>query len=150
MNATTRKATEETQIRWILDDRIDALRVRDAKRFMSHFADDFVTFELAPPLQYTEGASGNAEGLEAWFTSFKGPVDYQMQDLRISASDSVAFCHSLYHITGTKTDGHRTDMWTRQTLCLRKIDGEWKISHSHMSVPFYMDGSDKASLDLKP
>jgi hypothetical protein len=24
------------------------------------------------------------------------------------------------------------------------------VTHEHVSVPFYMDGSDKAALDLKP
>ena len=43
-----------------------------------------------------------------------------------------------------------TDVWFRHTIGLRKIDGRWKIVHSHESVPFYMDGSDKAAVDLKP
>ena len=27
---------------------------------------------------------------------------------------------------------------------------QWKIMHEHSSVPFYMDGSFKAAVDLKP
>jgi PhnB protein len=38
----------------------------------------------------------------------------------------------------------------RETLGLRKIDGIWKIAHQHHSVPFYMDGSNRAAVDLKP
>jgi PhnB protein len=38
----------------------------------------------------------------------------------------------------------------RQTFGLRKLAGAWKIAHDHMSVPFYMDGSYKAAIDLKP
>jgi ketosteroid isomerase-like protein len=38
----------------------------------------------------------------------------------------------------------------RTTVGLRKIDGKWLIVHVHESVPFYMDGSDRAALDLKP
>jgi hypothetical protein len=34
--------------------------------------------------------------------------------------------------------------------CFRKIDEEWKIVHEHESVLFYMDGSFKAAVDLKP
>jgi ketosteroid isomerase-like protein len=47
-------------------------------------------------------------------------------------------------------DGEKVDMWLRETLCFRKIDGKWKITHEHESVPFYMDGSFKAAVDLKP
>jgi ketosteroid isomerase-like protein len=42
------------------------------------------------------------------------------------------------------------DLWFREILGFRKIDGEWTITHEHSSVPFYMDGSFKAAIDLKP
>jgi PhnB protein len=38
----------------------------------------------------------------------------------------------------------------RATVGLRKIDGKWSIVHEHLSVPFYMDGSYRAAVDLKP
>ena len=39
---------------------------------------------------------------------------------------------------------------SRMTACYRKISGRWLITHEHVSVPFYMDGSYKAAVDLKP
>ena len=30
------------------------------------------------------------------------------------------------------------------------IGGVWRITHEHHPTPFYMDGSDKAALDLQP
>jgi ketosteroid isomerase-like protein len=36
------------------------------------------------------------------------------------------------------------------TVCLRKLDGTWRITHEHNSTPFYMDGSFRAALDLQP
>jgi ketosteroid isomerase-like protein len=30
------------------------------------------------------------------------------------------------------------------------MNGEWRIVHDHSSVPFYMDGSYRAAVDLKP
>lgn len=41
-------------------------------------------------------------------------------------------------------------MWVRATTCWRKVDGRWRVVHEHVSVPFYMDGSEKAAVDLKP
>jgi ketosteroid isomerase-like protein len=32
----------------------------------------------------------------------------------------------------------------------RKVGGRWLIAHEHASVPLYMDGSEKAAIDLKP
>ena len=42
------------------------------------------------------------------------------------------------------------DLWFRETLGFRKIDGKWEIMHKHSSVPFYMASSFKAAIDLKP
>ena len=42
------------------------------------------------------------------------------------------------------------DMWNRATIGFRRIDGRWLITHLHSSVPFYMDGSFRAAVDLKP
>jgi ketosteroid isomerase-like protein len=41
-------------------------------------------------------------------------------------------------------------LWYRVTLGLRKIDGRWLVTHEHESVPFEMDGSFRASVDLLP
>jgi ketosteroid isomerase-like protein len=53
-------------------------------------------------------------------------------------------------LMATTTDGQNVDLWFRATLGFRKIDGKWTITHEHSSVPFYMDGSFKAAIDLKP
>jgi hypothetical protein len=38
----------------------------------------------------------------------------------------------------------------KRRIGLAKKDGAWKVTHEHFSVPFYMDGSNKAAIDLKP
>jgi hypothetical protein len=48
-----------------------------------------------------------------------------------------------------RTSGE-TDVWVRVTACRRKINGKGLITHEHVSVPFYMDGSYRAAVDLKP
>jgi ketosteroid isomerase-like protein len=81
-------------------------------------------------------------------SSFERPVGYEVRDLSITAGDEVAFCHSLNRVTGTTIGGKKIDMSWRATLCCRKIDGKWMVTHEHSSVPFDME-SGKASLDLK-
>jgi PhnB protein len=138
--------TEEAQIRAVLEDWANGLRSKDAARVRSHGANDMVHYSMAPPL-VADGSSLNS--LERWFATWQGPIGYEFRDLKITAGDDVAFCHCLNHMTGTQTNG-KTDVWFRRTLGLRKIDGRWKIVHAHESVPFYMDGSDKAATDLQP
>ena len=123
------------------------MRAKDVAGVMAHYAPDSVTFDLAPPLIST---GADAKGLQAWFSTWPGPIGYEIRDLRITAGDDVAFCHSLNRLSGTKSDGEKADVWFRLTLGLRKLGGEWRIAHQHESVPFYMDGSYRAAVDLKP
>ena len=62
----------------------------------------------------------------------------------------IAYCHSLDHLTGTRTDGVREDFWTRATVGLRKTGDGRKVTHEHASVPFYMDGTARPAFDLRP
>ena len=137
----------EAQIRALIDDWARAMRAKDVDGVMAHYAPDAVTFDLAPPLIST---GADARGLQAWFSTWQSPLGYEIRDLNITAGDEVAFCHSLNRLSGTKTDGERADIWFRLTLGLRRIGGEWRIAHQHESVPFYMDGSYRAAVDLKP
>jgi PhnB protein len=41
-------------------------------------------------------------------------------------------------------------MWFRQTMGLGLTGGGWKILHEHESVPFHMDGSARAAIELTP
>lgn len=147
MTTESSRALDEAKIRAVIDDCADALRTKDAERLVFHQAMDFVQFSLAPPLIST---AADAKGLNAWFATWQGPLGYEVHDLRITTGDDAAFCLSLIRISGTKKDGEKVDLWFRQTLCLRKVGGVWKVAHEHESVPFYMDGSFKAAVDLKP
>jgi len=149
MTAEANSTTAEAQIRALIDDWAKALRAKDVDRALSHYAADVVAFDLAPPLEYA-GADALRQSLEAWFPTFRGPVGYEIRDLSVTTAGDVAFCRSINRISGTRTDGEETDVWVRATVGLRRIDGQWKVTHEHASVPFYMDGSYRAAIDLTP
>ena len=147
MTTENTKSHEEAQIRAALDARADAIRNKNVQGVLNQFAEESVRFFLATPLQATVPLK---DDLEDWFATWRGPIGYEIRDLKITAGDDVAFSHSLSRYSGTKTDGEKPDVWFRDTLCFRKIDGQWLITHAHESVPFHMDGSYKAAVDLKP
>lgn len=124
-----------------------AIGDKDAARAKSHLTDDVVQFTLAPPLQ---NRGKDAEDLQEWFATWKGPIGSETRDVEINVGGEVAFARSLVRMTGTKTDGYEVDLWFRQTLGLVKQAGTWRIAHVHTSVPFYMDGSFAAAFDLEP
>lgn len=140
--------TDEKAIRDLMAGMTQALRDRDAEALRALYADDAVTYDLAPPLQ-TRAADTYIDGVRKWFNDWRTPIELETRDVKLHVGDDVAFSTGLSHMRGTKVDGE-VDIWSRATFGYRKIGGSWKIVHEHSSVPFYMDGSMKASIDLKP
>jgi ketosteroid isomerase-like protein len=140
--------TAESQIRSLIENRARAVRDKDLAGAISDHAPDILLFDAIPPLQYV-GSDTAKERTEAWFSSYEGPIGFEIRDLQIAAGESVAFCHYLYHVTGTLKDGTQVDMWVRATNGFKKIDGAWKMTHEHNSVPFDA-GSGQAALGLEP
>lgn len=145
-----RNKAAEAEIRTAVEKLAESLRKKDADKALSAYAKDKVQFLLAPPLQYAGENAIDETSMQEWFDSFDGPIGFEVRELAVTAGDDLAFAHSLNHMTGKKKDGEKADLWVRDTLCFKKIDGEWKVIHQHESVPFYMDGSMKAATDLNP
>ena len=148
MTTERSRAVDEAQIRALIDDRVKAVRAKDSVGATARIATAVLTFDVVNPLRYI-GSDGSGKRAEEWFDSFQGPIGYEIRDLDVTAGDDVAFSHGISHVSATKTDGGQLDMWWRTTLCLRKIDGKWMVTHDHNSVPFDPENG-KASLDLKP
>jgi ketosteroid isomerase-like protein len=149
MTAET-ETTAREQIRALLTDRAAAMTTKDARTAVAQLAPDVVSFLLSPPLSYAGDDVRDPAGIEGWFQTWDGPIGYDIVDPVIEANDDVAFCHSLAHMTGMKTDGARVDLWFRLTFGLRRTAAGWQIVHEHESTPFYMDGSGRAATDLTP
>ena len=147
----TTENRDETQIRALLEDRAAALRAKDAPAVLSHYAPDTVKFDLAPPLHTAGPAALDKRGLEGWFATWWGPLGYELRDFKVVTGGDLAFCHGFFWLGGVKSaGGQKIGFWMRATVCLRKEAGSWKIVHEHESVPFYMDGSQRAAFDLQP
>jgi len=142
------KTNDEAQIRAMIEGRIKAIRDKDVNALLSNHAANVAAFDLINPLQYT-GADTVGERTENWLSSYQGSIGYEIRDLEITTGETLAFCHYVYHVTGTLMDGGKVSMWARATVCLLKTDGKWMIVHEHQSVPFDVE-TGKASLDLKP
>ncbi len=149
MKAVESKESDAAQIQAIIEDYAEGLRNKDADRCVSHYADDVLQFDLAPPLVH-RGKETARTNLGQWFNTFAGPIGVEIKELKIAAGADTAFAHSLNHISGTSTNGQTNDHWVRVTICFRKTGGQWLVTHEHVSVPFYMDGSFRAAIDLQP
>ena len=134
MPTTATQTRDDAQIREYIDASARAIRAKDIKAVMAHYAPDIVTFDLMP-LQ-TQGADAYRKNFEAWFASVQGPIDYETHDVRLTTREDVAICHYLGRVKSTRTTGENTDYWVRVTAGLRKMNGKWMVIHEHVSVPF--------------
>jgi ketosteroid isomerase-like protein len=141
---------EHKRILEMIDARNDAIRAGDAARALAPLAVDATAYELQPPLAYQGEAARDREGMEAWFETWDGPVAIEMPDPTIAVDGDLAFAYGLCRMRGKKAGEGHVELWYRTTLCLVRQRGEWKVVHEHSSVPFHMDGSEKAALDLRP
>lgn len=140
-------SNDEAAIRALVETVHKAHHNKDAAAIIAPYARDAVVFDLAPPLSH----SGiDLQELGAWLDTWEGPVDLESRDFSVTVSGDLAFCHGFFRLSRTKAGGGPVSVWTRATVCLLRTGGAWRIVHEHTSVPFYMDGSFRAAVDLKP
>ena len=125
----------------------DGHRARDARAIAAHYAADAVIADLAPPLCRTRF---DAEAAQAWLDGWDGPVKLTRRDLRIEATGDLGLAHGLLHTHTRTRTGEEAAWWCRHTAAFVRTAAGWRIVHEHSSVPFHMDGSDRAAIDLQP
>lgn len=143
----TSNSNDVEAIRALVEATSAAIRAKDVDRALEPYTDDALFFDLAPPLQTT---GPNREATKTWFDTWRGDIEHEVTDLDIAVCGDLALAHAINRIGGTKKDGEKVSTWVRMTLGLRKEGGAWRVMHEHVSVPFYMDGSLRAAVDLKP
>lgn len=120
-----------------IDELAQAIRDKNLDLLMSLYARDVEVFDVRASLNVT-GASAYRNNFEAWFDSFEGPIDFELHNLRIVANEGVAFCHYLALVAGARSSSHRTGYWVRGTTGFERRDGEWLVTHEHISMPAAM------------
>jgi uncharacterized protein (TIGR02246 family) len=138
--------TDRAEIDALFQNLVKAHAEHDADAIVEAYAPDAVIYDLAPPL----GRRGMTRGsVAAWLAGWDGPIQIDAQDVTLTVEGNLAFVSALTRMLG-RIGGEDQDMWYRTTMCLRKISGRWHIVCDHTSVPFYMDGSYRAAVDLQP
>lgn len=116
----------ETEIRTLIESWAKAVREGDMGDVLAGHADDIVMFDVPPPVQ-SRGIDEYTKTWELFFAhSPGGEGAFDLKEVKITASESVAFCHALIAIFETTC---------RLTMGFVKSGGQWTIVHEHHSYP---------------
>ena len=124
-----------------------AYHAKDAAAIARHYAPDAVIADLAPPL-CRRGLDVSAT--QAWLDGWDGPIEITTHELEIHVDGNFALCHGLLHARVRTRSGEQEAWWSRITVALARTPSGWRIIREHSLVPFHMDGSLRATIDLEP
>jgi uncharacterized protein (TIGR02246 family) len=124
--------TAETQIKALIEAWADAVRRHDLPGVLAHHAQDIVMFDVPPPLQ-SRGLEAYQKTWDLFFSYHKPSQTFDIEELAITAGEDVAFAVAIMRcVSSPPEDG---GFPFRLTIGLRHIDGGWRITHEHHSVP---------------
>ncbi|MEU9590717.1 nuclear transport factor 2 family protein [Streptomyces sp. NPDC048193] len=127
--------THGSDIRALLEERVEACRSKDIDRLMSLYSDDIVYYDVVPPLRFT-GREEVRSNFLRWFAGYAGPIGLETHASAVAGGEGdFAFAHMLHLDSGTRPDGAETSVWVRASVGLRRSEGGWLITHEHISVP---------------
>jgi uncharacterized protein (TIGR02246 family) len=134
MDATRSRSENEAAIREVVESWAAAVRGRDFAGILRNHASDIVMFDVPPPFQI-RGIEAYRKTWEMFFSWSDRPIPFDFAELNITAGDDVAFVVATLHCAEPGPDGRAKPLEFRLTVGLRKIDGQWTITHEHHSVP---------------
>jgi ketosteroid isomerase-like protein len=118
----------EQEIRAQIEEWTDAICKGDIDRVLADRTDDIVMYDVPEPIQI-QRIDGYRDTWTVFFDHNKaGPDRFRLSDVQVVAGDDVAFAFGLLTIGGG--DAH-----CRLTLGFRRIDGKWRVTHEHHSIP---------------
>ena len=141
-------APTDSEIRALLDSRVEACRAKDIDRLMSLYSPSIVYFDVVPPLRFIGSGAVRANFIR-WFNEYEGPIGLETEDLNLEVSGDVAFAHMLHLDKGNTKSSGPQKFWLRSTVCCRRSNDRWLITHEHISLPVdFRSGS--VLMDLVP
>jgi uncharacterized protein (TIGR02246 family) len=120
------QSVDETHIRTLVEAWAKAVRAKDMEGALAHHTDDIVMFDVPMPVQ-AKGMQAYRKTWELFFANSPGgPGSFEVTELQITASETVAYAHAILKIFKSSA---------RLTIGMRREEGQWLIAHEHHSYP---------------
>src|SRR5215211_2991253 len=137
-STSTQSASTQSEVKALLDSRVEACRAKDIDRLMSLYSPNIVYFDCVPPLHFT-GSNAVRRNFLWWFNEYEGEIGLETRDLNIAISGDVAFAHMLHLDKGNTHLEDGLEFWLRSTVCCQRSNNKWLITHEHISLPIKPD-----------
>jgi uncharacterized protein (TIGR02246 family) len=136
MMLQTGRETSEEQIRALIEAWASAVRRHDLAAILAHHEHDIVMFDVPPPLQ-SRGMDEYKKTWDLFFKYHEPSQAFDIEELAITSGEDVAFAAAIMRCGSATVSGPPVEngFLFRLTIGLRKIDGGWRITHEHHSVP---------------
>jgi uncharacterized protein (TIGR02246 family) len=132
----SRSGGDEAQILAMIAKWRTALENRDLDGLVADYVPDAVLFDVHPTYKIVGPAAIRA-AWEQCLPFFPKTFKSEHRDVKLVVGDDVAFGHMAHHILAVDEPQHpASGSWIRVTVGYRKVAGQWKVCHEHVSMPF--------------
>jgi uncharacterized protein (TIGR02246 family) len=124
----------EAAIRHVVESWTAAVRRKDIEGILNNHSPDIVMFDVPPPFQ-SKGIDAYKQSWNLFFSWSSEPVPFTITEMNITAGSDVAFVVATMRCAEPGPNGEQKSLDFRLTIGLRKIEGQWTITHEHHSIP---------------
>jgi uncharacterized protein (TIGR02246 family) len=133
MNAKNH-TTDEAAIRDLVENWARAVRAKDLEGILAHHSPDMLMFDVPPPEQ-SKGIEAYKKTWDLFFAWSQDSGVFDIREMNVTVGSDVAFVTALMKCAGTEANGDKVELKFRLTMGLRKIGGQWTVTHEHHSIP---------------
>jgi len=127
-------AQDEMDIQALIERWARAVREENRSEIRADHDSEMLMFDVPPPL-LSRRLDAYMATWEPFLSWSEKPVAFGFHDVKITAGEDVAFATATGRCAGGDPNGEREELEFRLTMCLRKIDGWWRVVHEHHSLP---------------
>ncbi len=127
------QSDDEAAVRAIIENWAAAVRRKDIDAILATHSRDILMFDVPPPFR-SRGIDEYRSTWDTFYSAATDPVVFEIEEMEVTAGADVAFVAASMHCRYFDRDVP-TDLAFRLTVGLRKIAGQWTITHEHHSVP---------------
>lgn len=125
---------DEAELRRLLAAWNAAFEAKDANSLTANYLSVSVLYDAIPPYKVV-GKDAIRQFWANILPHFPEKFRSEHRDLTFHISGDVALVYGLHHFVTTPADHQCGQTWVRRTIGFRRIDGNWKVVHEHVSLP---------------